>query len=434
MQEGSSARTGLLHGLLPEKSVVVRSSARRTQVLRICSRTQFACLCLAVLLGVWSVSATALLTLRAVEDDLTALDAPAGVSGDTDRDALLAALEEARAQASAALAELGARHDALTAATAAQGALEADKAALKARLTTLAAEAAAANAAAQQAASELAAERAGHQMAAAERDELADTLHRLSMALDATALARDDATAQAVEFVGALGALEAGVERERDRQARLLSQIEKAAELSIVPLQDMLRGAGVNVERIIEELRRETGAAGGPFIPASYDPDAGDAPDAAASVIAGLEQLRLLHTAAKRMPFGSPVSNPRITSGFGTRRDPFNRRLARHDGIDFAGPTGTPILAPADGVVVFAGVQRGYGRMVKIRHQFGFETLYAHLNRVRVSQGQTVRRGMRIGDMGSTGRSTGTHLHYEVHVDGKPVNPRKFIEAARNVL
>jgi murein DD-endopeptidase MepM/ murein hydrolase activator NlpD len=237
-----------------------------------------------------------------------------------------------------------------------------------------------------------------------------------------------------VEFVGALGALEAGVERERDRQAQLLSQIERAAELSIAPLRDMLRGAGVNVERIIEELRRETGGAGGPFIPASYGPDAETAPDPAASVIAGLEHLALLQTAARRMPFGAPVANPRITSGFGTRRDPFNRRLARHDGIDFAGPTGTPILAPADGVVVFAGVQSGYGRMVKIRHQFGFETLYAHLSRVRVAQGQTVRRGMRIGDMGNTGRSTGTHLHYEVHVDGKPVNPRKFIEAARNVL
>ena len=88
----------------------------------------------------------------------------------------------------------------------------------------------------------------------------------------------------------------------------------------------------------------------------------------------------------------------------------------------------------ADGIVTFAGRQRGYGRVVKIRHAFGFETVYAHLNRARVKVGQRVGRGDRIGDMGSTGRSTGNHVHYEIRIDNKPVNPVKFIEAARDVL
>ena len=414
-------------------AVATRTLQRPALVLRFCSRSVLATLAVLVLLGAWSVTATALLALRAVEDDLAAT-AHAPPDAGSDLAALRAERDAAQAQAAAALAELAARHDALTREAAARASLEAGMAAMDGRMAALATEAAAANAALQSAAAELAEERLARRTAEAERDDLADTLHRLSIALDATALARDDAAAQAVEFVDALGALEAGVELERDRQARLLSEIERAAELSIVPLQDMLRAAGVNVERIIEELRRETGGAGGPFIPISVDPAAAEAADPAAAVIAGLEQLRLLQTAAKRMPFAAPVSSPRITSGFGARRDPFNRRLARHDGIDFAGSTGTPILSPAEGVVTFAGVQRGYGRMVKIRHQFGFETLYAHLSKVRVVEGQTVRRGMRIGDMGNTGRSTGTHLHYEVHVDGKPVNPRKFIEAARNVL
>jgi len=94
----------------------------------------------------------------------------------------------------------------------------------------------------------------------------------------------------------------------------------------------------------------------------------------------------------------------------------------------------TPIYATADGIVTQAGRQRGYGRVVKIRHAFGFETVYAHLNRTRVKVGQRVGRGDRIGDMGSSGRSTGNHVHYEIRIDNKPVNPVKFIEAARDVL
>jgi murein DD-endopeptidase MepM/ murein hydrolase activator NlpD len=134
------------------------------------------------------------------------------------------------------------------------------------------------------------------------------------------------------------------------------------------------------------------------------------------------------------MPFATPVRNPRFTSGFGPRRDPFNRRAAMHEGVDLAGPRGTPILAPAEGVVTFAGTQRGYGRIIRIRHDFGFETLYGHLSRIRVSVGDRVSVGQRIGDMGNTGRSTGTHLHYEVRVNGRPVNPMKFIGASRHVL
>jgi murein DD-endopeptidase MepM/ murein hydrolase activator NlpD len=99
-----------------------------------------------------------------------------------------------------------------------------------------------------------------------------------------------------------------------------------------------------------------------------------------------------------------------------------------------AGPIGTPILAPADGEVSYVGRQRGYGRLVKIRHENGFETVYAHLNRARVRVGQRVRRGDRIADMGNTGRSTGPHLHYEIRLNGRPLNPMKFIRAAHHVL
>ncbi|MEC7669814.1 MAG: M23 family metallopeptidase, partial [Pseudomonadota bacterium] len=97
-------------------------------------------------------------------------------------------------------------------------------------------------------------------------------------------------------------------------------------------------------------------------------------------------------------------------------------------------PHGTPIYSTADGVVVHAGWQSGYGRLVKIQHEFGIETRYAHLSKIRVNVGQRVSRGERIGDMGNTGRSTGTHLHYEVRVGGEAVNPMTFIKAANNVF
>jgi murein DD-endopeptidase MepM/ murein hydrolase activator NlpD len=105
-----------------------------------------------------------------------------------------------------------------------------------------------------------------------------------------------------------------------------------------------------------------------------------------------------------------------------------------HNGTDFASSRGTPIYATGEGMVTFAGWQSGYGRVIKIRHAFGFETVYAHLNKTRINVGDRVAQGDRIGDMGNTGRSTGVHLHYEVRVGGKPVNPLKYIEAARNVL
>ena len=105
-----------------------------------------------------------------------------------------------------------------------------------------------------------------------------------------------------------------------------------------------------------------------------------------------------------------------------------------HNGTDFAASHGTDIFATADGVVTHAGWQSGFGRLIKIQHDFGIETLYAHNSNLRVRKGQRVSRGDHIADMGSTGRSTGTHLHYEVRVGGRPVNPMIYIKAANDVF
>ena len=124
----------------------------------------------------------------------------------------------------------------------------------------------------------------------------------------------------------------------------------------------------------------------------------------------------------------------RISSGFGMRMHPIHNKWVGHKGVDYAAPSGTPIHATADGTVIHAGWESGYGNLVKIRHDFGVETRYAHLSQIRVEVGQRVSRGDRIGDMGNSGRSTGTHLHYEVRISGGAVNPMKFIKAASDVF
>jgi murein DD-endopeptidase MepM/ murein hydrolase activator NlpD len=185
-------------------------------------------------------------------------------------------------------------------------------------------------------------------------------------------------------------------------------------------------------------VRSTYSGQGGPLMPITMS-TRGKPPDAmslrANEVLSALDELNLYRIAAEQLPFSMPVrSNFRLTSGFGYRRDPINGGRRLHAGTDFAGPRGTPIYAGGDGTVIFAGRQSGYGLMVEIRHPFGLSTRYAHMARIRVSEGQRVSRGDRIGDMGNTGRSTGTHLHYEVRRDGDPVNPMTFITAGRDVF
>ncbi|HRJ26061.1 MAG TPA: peptidoglycan DD-metalloendopeptidase family protein [Fimbriimonadaceae bacterium] len=127
-----------------------------------------------------------------------------------------------------------------------------------------------------------------------------------------------------------------------------------------------------------------------------------------------------------RGSFQRPVSG-RITSGFGMRFHPILKQNRMHNGIDFAAPTGTPIVSVAPGVVLSAGYRRGYGNTVVIDHGGGMSTLYAHCSRLFVSEGQRVTRGQRIAAVGSTGLSTGPHLHFEVRIDGRPVDPRRYL-------
>lgn len=126
-------------------------------------------------------------------------------------------------------------------------------------------------------------------------------------------------------------------------------------------------------------------------------------------------------------PLGYPYKG-RITSQFGHRENPFNGSgVETHKGLDIKGPNGAPVKSMAKGKVIFAGVKGGYGNCVMIKHAHGIETLYGHLSRIKVAVGQNIMIGQQIGNIGSTGRSTGPHLHYEVHQNGKKINPKSFL-------
>ncbi len=141
-------------------------------------------------------------------------------------------------------------------------------------------------------------------------------------------------------------------------------------------------------------------------------------------VLARNQEVMLQH-----IPAIQPILNKDLTrtaSGFGWRIDPIYRQRRFHEGMDFTAPTGTEIFATGNGTVAVAGWRQGYGNTVEINHGFGYRTLYAHMHQIRVRVGQKVNRGDVIGTVGNTGKSTGPHLHYEVHYRGKPVNPQNF--------
>jgi murein DD-endopeptidase MepM/ murein hydrolase activator NlpD len=148
----------------------------------------------------------------------------------------------------------------------------------------------------------------------------------------------------------------------------------------------------------------------------------------------GISEAKALGEAAAKLPLARPTRDTEQTSGFGLRRDPFTGQAAFHPGLDFAGARMSPVYVTAPGVVSFTGVRTGYGNTVEVDHGGGFKTRYAHLARIMVRPGQQVAAGARLGGMGSTGRSTGTHLHYEVWVNGRVQNPERFVRAGAYVL
>ncbi len=234
-----------------------------------------------------------------------------------------------------------------------------------------------------------------------------------------------------------------------DAQTARIAQIGRADTMLMARTEETLRQGVNNLRGIIRASglhpdlfprRVAAAASGGPEIPLENmrlegisDPDFTKAFLRASTVLAELDGLI---AAVNHVPLAMPVNDAQFdrSSGFGVRMDPFTGRYAFHPGIDFAGPYGSKVISTAAGTVTFAGNRGAYGNMVEIDHGFGIHTRYGHLSRINVRPGMRVPKGTDIGRVGSTGRSTGSHVHYEVLYDDKVRNPNSFIEAGRNVL
>jgi murein DD-endopeptidase MepM/ murein hydrolase activator NlpD len=227
-----------------------------------------------------------------------------------------------------------------------------------------------------------------------------------------------------------LALLDPSLDRVESNQTKALAAIDTAAERAASRDAAIVAETGLDPAKLV--LPHGEGGVGGPYIPAEFD---ANAPDPAlmrvARDVATAERLRsLMSFVPLRMPLSG---DPSVTSGFGYRADPFLGRLALHPGVDLAEAYGAEIHAAGSGRVAHAGPAGGYGNMVEIDHGNGLVTRYAHMSDVLVEEGQEVDRGAVLGRLGSTGRSTGPHLHYEVRVDGEPVDPERYLRAGADL-
>lgn len=227
-----------------------------------------------------------------------------------------------------------------------------------------------------------------------------------------------------------LAQVESAIAAMEARQREDIAQLGVAIRSKADEIRSVLADLGVDVARL--GSADDGKATGGPFIPytagtaLSFD----DQAEAVRSAIAEVETLK---RAVETVPLRRPFKSAAITSGFGYRRDPFLGAAAMHAGVDFRQEYGAPVRATAGGTVTEASFVGGYGNMVEIDHGDGLSTRFGHLASIAVAIGDRVEVGSMLGTVGSTGRSTGPHLHYETRVDGRPVDPMRFLNAGRRI-
>jgi len=226
-----------------------------------------------------------------------------------------------------------------------------------------------------------------------------------------------------------LGRIEASLDRIDRRQAAVLAQLEDRYESKARKMRSVLSELGLKLDAA------PAGAVGGPFVPVKL-PAAGQSFERAATAVSIVRAYAdKLSASLVNVPLHAPVTGEiDETSPFGVRVDPFMHVPAMHTGIDFRGEMGEPIHATAAGTVTSAGWSGGYGNMVEVNHGNGLATRYGHLSKIDVTVGQNIRLGQVIGRLGSTGRSTGPHVHYETRVNGEAVNPSKFLDAGAKLF
>jgi len=249
-----------------------------------------------------------------------------------------------------------------------------------------------------------------------------------------------------------------GVQEELDSQRRAIEQAKKSAEENLNALalrMGQMQAHVIRLDALGQRLTRMAGLEDGEFNFENPPAQGGPENPSALQSLQVTDFVALLDNLSQQMqdrnrqlgvlesmllnsnlqaevvPAGRPTRSGWISSPFGMRTDPFTGRLEHHNGVDFAGKSGSEVVAVASGVITWAGPRYGYGNMVEVNHGKGYVTRYGHNEKITVKVGDTVKKGQNLAKMGSTGRSTGPHVHFEVLRNGRAVDPAKYIQAAR---
>ena len=242
-----------------------------------------------------------------------------------------------------------------------------------------------------------------------------------------------DSSAEADKLISMVGESfpeAVGLARLEARQLAFVERLTRFADRRAQRAEQALRSLGLDPRAVIASGEQ---AVGGPFEMFASDAD-GSIDPRFERLGLSLARMTALERGLDGVPQVMPADEGSISSGFGYRRDPFNGSGAMHAGLDFRAPYGSPIHAAAAGKVTFVGVKGGYGNTVEVSHGSGMVTRYAHMSRTLAQVGQDVSAGDQIGAIGNSGRSTGPHLHFEVRINDRAVNPRPFLETAPHVL
>jgi murein DD-endopeptidase MepM/ murein hydrolase activator NlpD len=225
-----------------------------------------------------------------------------------------------------------------------------------------------------------------------------------------------------------IASLQTSLDQIEQRQMAMLTSAESSYDSRIRKMKSLVSDLGLNMARL--EIHTPRGGVGGPYVPVKPGTHTGSFEQQLSRVNISRAHLDHLSRTLAQVPYRTPVLGEiELSSGFGVRTDPFLGRPAMHTGLDFRASTGDPVRATANGRVVSAGWAGGYGRMVEIDHGNGLSTRYGHMSRINVKVGQQIHIGQIVGEVGSTGRSTGPHLHYETRIDGEAVDPQRFLRA-----
>jgi murein DD-endopeptidase MepM/ murein hydrolase activator NlpD len=259
--------------------------------------------------------------------------------------------------------------------------------------------------------------------------ETVATVVNESQDLDGAMLAGDTGSLRerTVALIGRLDDLHAA-------QGNVLDRLGERTVKNIEEAERLIAMTGLNLDAVLKRATKSFYGQGGPMIEVPDGEGLNGLPGSVSEIDSQLTRWSGLRALLKRIPMISPVDFYHKASDYGLRRDPMNKRRSVHYGVDLAGWRGAPVYATAPGRVVFAGRKGRFGLMVEIEHGYGVRTRYAHLLKILVKRGDEVSHRHKIALLGSSGRSTGPHVHYEIRFDGKPMNPSKFIRAGRYVF